>query len=59
LGLFRDALCGTHFEDDNSVIEAVRKWLRRQDKSWYKQGIHALVPHWRKAVQVDGDCVEK
>jgi hypothetical protein len=22
----KDALCGPHFEDDNSVIEAVRKW---------------------------------
>jgi hypothetical protein len=52
-------LRGTHFEDDNSVIEAVRKWLCRQDKSWYRQGIHALVPRWRKAVQVDGDYVEK
>jgi hypothetical protein len=40
-------------------IEAVRNWLRMQDKSWYRQGIHALVPHWRKAVQVDGDYVEK
>jgi hypothetical protein len=25
----KDVLRGTHFEDDNSVIEAVRKWLRR------------------------------
>jgi hypothetical protein len=33
----KDALRGAHFEDDNSVTEAVRKWLRRQDKSWYRQ----------------------
>jgi histone-lysine N-methyltransferase SETMAR len=58
-GSLKDALHGTHFEDDNSVIEAVRKWLRRQDKSWYRQGMHALVPHRCKAVQVDGDNVEK
>jgi histone-lysine N-methyltransferase SETMAR len=58
-GSLKDALRGTHFEDDNSVIEAVRKCLRRQDKSWYRQGIHALVPRWRTAVQVDGDYVEK
>jgi histone-lysine N-methyltransferase SETMAR len=58
-GSLKDALHGTRFEDDNRVIEAVRKWLRRQDKSWYQQGIHALVPCWRKAVQVDGDNVEK
>jgi hypothetical protein len=55
----KDALRGTHFEDDNSIIEAVRKWLHRQDKCWYRQGIHALVPHWRKTLQVDGDYVEK
>jgi hypothetical protein len=58
-GSLKVALRGTHFQDDNSVIEAVRKWLRRQGKSWYRQGIHALVPCWRKAVQVDGDYVEK
>jgi hypothetical protein len=57
-GSLTDALRGTHFEDDNSVIEAVRKLLRRWDKSWYREGIHALVPRWRKAVQVDGDYVE-
>jgi histone-lysine N-methyltransferase SETMAR len=58
-GALKDAMRGTHFEDDDSVIEAVRKWLRRQGKSWYRQGIHALVPCGRKAVQVDGDYVEK
>jgi histone-lysine N-methyltransferase SETMAR len=58
-GSLKDALCGTHFEDDNSVTEAVRKWLRKQDKSWYQQGIHSLVPRWHKAIQVDGDYVEK
>jgi histone-lysine N-methyltransferase SETMAR len=52
----KDALRGTHFEYDNSVIEVLRKWLCRQDKTWYPQGIHALVPRWRKAVEVDGDC---
>jgi hypothetical protein len=57
-GSLKDALCGTHFEDDNSVIEAVRKWLHMHDKSWYRPGIHALVPCWCKVVQVDGDYVE-
>jgi hypothetical protein len=57
-GSLKDVLHGTHFEDVNSIIEAVRKWLCRQDNSWYQQGIHALVPCWHKAVQVDGDYVE-
>jgi hypothetical protein len=54
----KDALHGTHFEDYNSVIEAERKWLSRQDKGWYWQGIHALVPHWCKTIHIDGDYVE-
>jgi hypothetical protein len=57
-GSLKDALCGTHFEDDNSTIEAVKKWLRRKDKSWYRHGIHALVPCWRNAIQVDDDYVQ-
>jgi hypothetical protein len=57
--IVKDALRGTHFEDDNRIIETVRKWLRRQGKSWYRQGIYALVACWRKAVQVDGDYGEK
>jgi histone-lysine N-methyltransferase SETMAR len=31
-GSLKNALRGTHFEDDKSVSEAVRKWLHRQDK---------------------------
>jgi hypothetical protein len=58
-GSLKDALRGTHFEDDNSVIEVVTKWLCRQDKGWYRQGIHSLVPCWCKAVQVGGNLVEK
>jgi histone-lysine N-methyltransferase SETMAR len=57
-GSLKNALRGTRFEDDDSVIEAVMKWLRRWEKSWYRQRIHALVPGWRKAVQIDGDYVE-
>jgi hypothetical protein len=49
---------GTHFEGDNSVTEAVRKWLCRHFKTWFRQGIHALVARWRKTLQIDGDYVE-
>ena len=58
-GPLKDALCGTRFEDDESVIRAVSTWLREQETSWYRGGIHALVSRWRKAVDVDGDYVEK
>jgi hypothetical protein len=42
-----------------NVIRAVRIWLREQETSWYREGMHALVSRWREAVDVDGDYVEK
>jgi len=47
------------FEDDESVIRAVRTWLPEQETSWYREGMHALVSRWRKSVDVHGDYVEK
>jgi len=41
------------------MIRAVRTWLRVQETSWYMEGMHALVSCWRKAIDVDGDYVEK
>ena len=49
-GPLKDALRGTRFEDDESVIRAVRTWLREQETSWYREGMHALVSRWPKAV---------
>ena len=58
-GQLKDALRGTRFEDDESVIHAVRTWLSEQETSWYREGMHALVSRWRRAVDVDGDYVKK
>ena len=58
-GPLKDALRGTRFEDDDSVIRAVRTWLSEQETSCYREGMHALVSCWRKAVDVDGDYVQK
>lgn len=58
-GPLKNAIRGTKFEDNEGVINAAKKWLREQDKMWYRSGIHALVSRWRKAVKVDGDYVEK
>jgi len=55
----KDALRGTRFQDDESGICAVRTWLREQKTSRYRIGMHALVSRWRKAVNVDGDHLEK
>jgi hypothetical protein len=50
---------GTRFEDDESVIRAVRIWLCEQETSWYREDMHVLVSRWRKAVNVYGDYVVK
>jgi len=34
------------FEDDESVILAVGTWLREQETSSYREGMHALVSRW-------------
>ena len=58
-GPLKNTLRGTRFEDGDSVSRAVRTWLHEQETSWYREGMHALVSRWRKAVDVDGDYVEK
>jgi hypothetical protein len=41
------------------VISSVRTWLREQETNWYREGMHALVSRWRKAVDVGGEYVKK
>jgi hypothetical protein len=55
LGPLKDTLCGTSFGGDESVIRALRIWIREQETSWYS----ALVSHWLQAADLDGDYVEK
>jgi hypothetical protein len=57
LGPLKEALRGTRFDHDDSVIGAVRTWLPEQETCWYREGMHALVSGWRKAVDVNGDYV--
>ena len=58
-GPLKDALRGTRFDYDESVIRAVRTWLRDEETNWYREGIHALVSRWRKAEDVNINYVEK
>lgn len=48
----------TKFATDDVIrpLENLAVWT---DKEWYQHDIHTRVPHWRKAVKVDGDFVEK
>jgi hypothetical protein len=55
----KDSIRGTKFEDDDSLVAFVKKCLKSADPEFNCTGIHALVPRWRKAVERDGDYVEK
>ncbi|PSN48095.1 hypothetical protein C0J52_13259 [Blattella germanica] len=46
-------------QDDDSLVNAAKLWLRRAGPDFYLAGIQALVPRWRKAVERDEDYVEK
>jgi 23S rRNA maturation mini-RNase III len=41
-------------QEVESVIREVKTWLREQETSWYREGMHAHVSRWRKAIDVDG-----
>jgi hypothetical protein len=58
-GPLEDTLRWTRFEDDESVIHAVRTWLSEQEMSWFREGMYALISRWHKAVDIHGDYVEK
>lgn len=52
-GVLKDVICCTKFETDD-VICTVGTLLFEQDKAWYWESVHTLVPQ-RKAVEVGGD----
>jgi histone-lysine N-methyltransferase SETMAR len=58
-GKLKDGLRGTHFPDDESLVTAAKQWLKDAGGEFYRAGIQALVPRWRKAVELNGDYVEK
>jgi hypothetical protein len=58
-GKLKEFLRGTTFEDDDAFIAATKRWLRRAGPEFYRAGIEALVPRWRKAVERDEDYVEE
>jgi hypothetical protein len=44
---------------EDAFITATKWGLRCAGPEFYHAGLQALVPRWRKAVERDGDCVEK
>ena len=52
-------LKGHRFSCDEEVKSAVRKWFRKQNTNFLKDGLQKLVQRWRKCIDVRGDFVEK
>jgi histone-lysine N-methyltransferase SETMAR len=55
----KDANRGNKFEDDEEVISEVKRCLRQRPAEWSGEGIQALTSRWRKAIDSEGDYVEK
>jgi hypothetical protein len=55
----KGAIRGKKFESDREVISEVKRWLRQRPAEWYHEGIQARTSRWRKAIDSEGDCLEK
>jgi histone-lysine N-methyltransferase SETMAR len=55
----KGAIRGKKFESDREVISEVKRWLRQRPAEWYREGIQARTSRWRKAIDSEGDCLEK
>ncbi|PSN57119.1 Mariner Mos1 transposase, partial [Blattella germanica] len=60
-GPLKEAIRGKRYDNDEQVLGDVRTWLRERERplEWYRAGIHALTKRWRKAIDLNGDYVEK
>jgi transposase len=52
----KDAIRGKKFEDDEEVISEVKTEIPAE---WCREDLQALTSPWRKAVDSEGDYVEK
>jgi hypothetical protein len=53
-GPLKEALCGHRFTSDEEVKEAVRTWLREQQKSFFSAGKQKLVERYNNALCCKG-----
>ena len=58
-GKLKDELRGTRFDNNEDLVTAVKQWFKRARSEFYPTGIHDLAPRWCKAIEMDGDYVEK
>jgi histone-lysine N-methyltransferase SETMAR len=57
-GPLKESLQGRKFILDDDVQLAVHQWLRGQPQELFFSGIQALVSHWCKCIELQGNYVE-
>ncbi|GFR59341.1 histone-lysine N-methyltransferase SETMAR [Elysia marginata] len=58
-GPLKRELPGKRFDDDEELVDHVRKWLQNLDGSFFREGIYSMVRRWQKCVDRLGCYVEK
>ncbi|GFS16811.1 histone-lysine N-methyltransferase SETMAR [Elysia marginata] len=58
-GPLKHELAGKRFDDDEVLVDYLRKWLQKLDGSFFREGIYSMVRHWQKCVDRLGCYVEK
>ncbi|GFR99319.1 histone-lysine N-methyltransferase SETMAR [Elysia marginata] len=59
LGPLKCELAGKRFDDDEELVDHVRKWLQNLDGCFFREGIYYMVRRWQKCVDRLGCYVEK
>ncbi|GFS19423.1 histone-lysine N-methyltransferase SETMAR [Elysia marginata] len=49
-GPLKRELAGKSFDDDEELVDHVRKWLQNLDGSFFREGIYSMVRRWQKCV---------
>ena len=52
-------LRGQHFVDNNTLIDAVKKWTATTGREFYQSGIQALIHRWKTFIENGDDNVKK
>ena len=58
-GPLKRELAGKRFDNDEELVDHVRKWLQNLDGSFFREGIYSMVRRWQKCVDRLGCYVEK
>ncbi|GFS21875.1 histone-lysine N-methyltransferase SETMAR [Elysia marginata] len=58
-GPLKRELAGKRFDDDEELLDHVRKWLQNLEGSFFREGMYSMVRRWQKCVDRLGCYVEK